>query len=231
MGAAVIPALIGAAVSVGGSLVQSKAQSAAVEAQNRAQQQAMQRQQQARQQEYARQETLRKQQQGLMDESLAGQDGNSVTNQLEQVKADRSEAPVALSQEMAALTPGDAAIAARPGQGGDVQIVNDDLGARIAQAAQKTRGYLQAKSDIGAYGQLFGDRARTLGMTNENLNFINKKRGGSLDTSAIETGALGQDFASSIAPNSMGMALGSAISGLGQMLGKGAAGKYSGGYG
>jgi len=226
MGAAVIPALIGAAVSVGGSLMQSKAQSAAVDAQNRAQQAAIARQRAATQAEYARQEDLRKQQAGDMQDSLSTQDVGSVTNQLEQVQADRSAAPTKLASDVAAMSPDEVAIAARPGTGSDVQVVNSDLGARLAQASAKTRGYLQAKSDVGAYDQLFGDRARQLGQTNEDINFLNKKRSGSLATSGIETGYLGQDFANSIVPNSTGMALGSALSGLGSAFGKIGQGGY-----
>jgi hypothetical protein len=170
---------------------------------------------------------MRLRQQAEVDKSLETQGEEAVTEDLTQTKEQRAEGGQKLTAEMAAMTPGEVAVSARPGEAGDVQIVNDDLGTRLAQAAQKTRGYLQAKSDVGAWGQTFGDRARGLALTNERLNQYNKKRTGSLQTAGVEADYLGKDFANSIVPNSTGMALGSALSVAGNSLPK----MFSGGYG
>lgn len=225
MGAAIIPAVIGAVASIGGSFMQANAQKAAVEAQNQAQQAAMQRQMKARQEEDARQEQMRLAQQAEADKSLSTQDVGSVTDQLDKTKAESAAPVTAIANSIAQMSPGEVAVAARPGTAQDTTIVQNDLGQRLNQAAAHTRDYLQAKSNLGAWDTMFGNRGRQLGDVNENLNFINKKRTGSLATAEIGIDQLGQSYAGSIVPNSTAMALGSAAGGLGDIVSK------YGGYG
>jgi hypothetical protein len=91
MGAAVIPAIIGAVASIGGGIMNSNAQKNAIAEQNRQQQQAMQRSAEGPARRGSAGRGLASKQQALNEQGLETQDVDSVTGQLDDTKDDRSD--------------------------------------------------------------------------------------------------------------------------------------------
>jgi hypothetical protein len=230
MGAAVLPAILGTVVSLGGSMMQANAQQAAIDAQNEAQRRAMEQSKRVRMNEERRQDEMRKRQEALTAESREGQKVEAVKEELGETQAARAEAGQGFAADVAALQPGEVALpsrAAGPAVVGstDVDAQNANLGEFLARAANQARAYNTAKSDIGAYDELFQNRGRRLGLTSEQLNFQNKLREGSLATMGVENDLVNDSFASSISPG-WGVGLGSGLMKLGDTIGS-----PSGGYG
>lgn len=228
---AVIPAVLGTVVSLGGSMMQANAQQAAIDAQNAAQKAAMERSKRVRMQEERRQDAMRQRQQQMLDESREGQKVETVKEELEATKAKAAEPGEAFAADVAALQPGEVALPSRADAGPavvgstDVAANEANLGEFLAKAAGSARAYNRARSDLGAWDQLYQDRARKLGLTSEQLNFENKLREGSLRTTEVQNDLVNDSFASAISPG-WGVGLGEGLMSLGNKIGSG-----GGGYG
>jgi hypothetical protein len=212
MGAA-IPALVGAAASIGGGLLTSSAQNSAIDAQNQARQQATQRQIAMQKQEDQRQENFRQQQQTADDAALQQQTPQAVQQQLTTIQNQNAAPGNVLTDAMAKLSPGEVAPASRADE---TQQSADDLSKRLAQGAANTRTYLNAKSNVGAYDQLFQNMGRANTGTAQFLTNINKQRQGSLDTAGVQNSYLGQNFADAITPNVTQSTLGNILTDAGK---------------
>jgi hypothetical protein len=227
MGAA-IPALVGAAASVGGGLLTSGANNAAIDAQNQARQEATQRQIQLQQQENQRQENFRQQQQTADDASLQTMTPQAVQQQLTDIQNKNAAPGNVLTDAMAKLSPSEVAPASRADE---TQQSADDLSKRLATGAANTRQYLNAKSNVGAYDQLFQNMGRADTNTSQYLTMINKQRQGSLDAAGVANNYLGQSFADAITPNVGESTMGNILTDTGKAAMRTYSGYGSGGGG
>jgi hypothetical protein len=224
MGASIIPAVLGAVTSIGGTMINANAQQQQIDAVNQAQRAAMERSKRVRMAEENRQDAMRKNQQRLAETSQEGQRVENVSKELEETKGARGEEATKFATDIAAMSPGEVALPSRSDTG--MEIVNSDLGERLARAANQARTMLQAKSDLGAYDELFQNRARGLGRTSEELNFINKLREGSLATTGVQNEFVSNPYERSIAVGP-GANIGAGFARLGESL----MAPPSGGYG
>ncbi len=168
--------LLGVAASVGGSLVNNQIQNQAIKEQNRQNQIAMDRERQARMEEVARQRNWETSQAEEVTRALAAADPQRVEQETQRRVDEPDNRVIAAADEYNI-----------PALQGQVQNEDINLGATIADRANRTREMLRAAALLQGQSGAFNDVSQALFGMGSNLAETGGYRRGSMNAASLET--------------------------------------------
>lgn len=214
---------VSAAVSAAGGMMSASAMNEQISQQNAFQRQMMENNRKMRQAELVRQDEMRRQQEAALVEGEKNLTGEARTKQIEDATAEAEKNIKDIQNDVTEAT------TAVPGliesASANNVVAEGDYAKRLAAAAADSRKKIAALTNLGAYDLAAGNRAMEMDKTAETINRINNFRKGSL--AVAETGIGLNDMVAkgtTIGPQTGMLAAGSAVSGLGNLIGSATAG-------
>ena len=200
--------IIGIGLSAAGALNQGRTQARYVEAVNRANREAWEISKAAREAERVRQDELEAANVARFDETLAGLDRTSADKATDEGSEDFTRTLAAIARPQ-----GGEAGFLLPGQGESSVAVKDWVAKEAASQAGEAKRRIAALARLTGSGSTAGERTRSLGGAQDDLNINNGLRRGSLGVSRFEQNIP----AARVTPGSP--LLGDILSGAGKLAG------------